>query len=137
MRMGYMAIWSDESVLQRPPSKDRERSQARYAQGPGCPYLRDRDLDCQALRRPKAQRGESLQPGKAPGKHPKMDEQVRKLLEEDLKVRPFVTFRERCDYVEAISGVSVSRSTMCRAIAQRRPSPGHLLISSRKPNLTA
>src|SRR4051812_30033916 len=63
MRMGYMAIWSDESVLQRPPSKDRGRSQARHAQGPGCPYLRDRDLDSQALRRPKAQRGESLQPG--------------------------------------------------------------------------
>ena len=47
-----------------------------------------------------------------------MDEQVRKLLEEDLKERPFVTLRERCDYVEAISGVSVSRSTMCRAIAR-------------------
>jgi len=66
----------------------------------------------------KAQRGEPLEPGKAPGKHPKMDEQVRKLLEEDLKERPFVTLRERCDYVEAISGVSVSRSTMCRAIAR-------------------
>jgi transposase len=47
-----------------------------------------------------------------------MDEQVRKLLEEDLKERPFVTLRERCDYVEAIGGVSVSRSTMCRAIAR-------------------
>jgi transposase len=66
----------------------------------------------------KAQRGESLEPGKAPGKRPKMDEKVSKLLEEDLKERPFVTLRERCDYVEAISGVSVSRSTMCRAIAR-------------------
>jgi transposase len=66
----------------------------------------------------KALRGESLEPAKAPGKPPKMDEQVRKLLEEDLKERPFVTLRERCDYVEAISGVSVSRSTMCRAIAR-------------------
>jgi transposase len=47
-----------------------------------------------------------------------MDKQVRKLLEEDLKERPFVTLRERCDYVEAMSGVSVSRSTMCRAIAR-------------------
>ena len=70
---------------------------------------------CTAL---KAQRGESLEPAKAPGKRPKMDERVRKLLEEDLKERPFVTLRERCDYVEAISGVSVSRSTMCRAIAR-------------------
>ena len=66
----------------------------------------------------KAQRGEPLEPGKAPGKRPKMDERGRKLLEEDLKERPFVTLRERCDYVEAISGVSVSRSTMCRAKAQ-------------------
>ncbi len=66
----------------------------------------------------KAQRGEPLEPGKAPGKRPKMDKQVRKLLEEDLKERPFVTLRERCDYVEAISGVSVSRSTMCRTIAR-------------------
>jgi transposase len=66
----------------------------------------------------KAQRREPLEPGKAPGKRPKMDEPVRKLLEEDLKERPFVTLRERCDYVEAISGLSVSRSTMCRAIAR-------------------
>jgi transposase len=66
----------------------------------------------------KAQRGEPLEPGKAPGKRPKMDEPVGKLLEEDLKERPFVTLQERCDYVEAISGVSVSRSSMCRAIAR-------------------
>jgi|SRR3712207_176733 len=66
----------------------------------------------------KAQRGESLEPAKAPGKRPKMDERLRKLLEGDLKERPFVTLRERCDYVEAISGLSVSRSTMCRAIAR-------------------
>jgi len=66
----------------------------------------------------KAQRGEPLEPAKAPGKRPKMDERVSKLLEEDLKERPFVTLRERCDYVEAISGISVSRSTMCRAIAR-------------------
>src|SRR3712207_3083027 len=66
----------------------------------------------------KAQRGESLAPGKAPGKRPKMDERLRKLLEEDLKERPFVTLQQRCEYVEAVSGVSVSRSTMCRAIAR-------------------
>ena len=66
----------------------------------------------------KAQKGEPLEPAKAPGKRPKMDERLRKLLEEDLNERPFVTLRERCDYIEAISGVSVSRSTMCRAIAR-------------------
>jgi transposase len=66
----------------------------------------------------KAQKGEPLEPGKAPGKRPKMDERVGKLLEEDLKQYPFATLRERCEYVRAVSGVSVSRSTMCRAIAR-------------------
>jgi transposase len=66
----------------------------------------------------KAQRGEPLEPGKAPGKRPKMDERLSKLLKEDLKERPFATLRERCDYVKAISGLSVSRSTMCRVIAR-------------------
>ena len=66
----------------------------------------------------KAQRGEPLEPGKAPGKRPKMDQKVRKLLEEDLHEHPFVTLQQRCEYVEAISGISVSRSTMCRAIAR-------------------
>ena len=108
----------DESVLQRPPSEDRGRPQARYVQGPGGPYLRGRDLATVKRYATKAQRGEPLEPGKAPGKRPKMDERVRKLLEEDLKERPFVALRERCDYVEAIGGVSVSRSTMCRAIAR-------------------
>ena len=69
----------------------------------------------------KARRGESLRPGKAPGKPPKMDQPVSKLLEEDLKERPFATLRERCEYVEVVSGVSVSRSTMCRAIARIGP----------------
>jgi transposase len=66
----------------------------------------------------KARRGEPLEPGKAPGKRPKIDERAKKLLEDDLEERPFATLRERCDYVRAVSGVSVSRSTMCRAIAR-------------------
>src|SRR5918998_3988279 len=56
----------------------------------------------------KAQKGEPLEPGKALGRRPKMDERVGKLLEEDLKERPFATLRERCEYVRAVSGVSVS-----------------------------
>jgi len=66
----------------------------------------------------KAQKGEPLEPAKAPGKVPKIDERLSKVLEEDIKEHPFVTLRERCDYLEAISGVSVSRSTMCRSIAR-------------------
>src|SRR4029450_2831364 len=54
-------------------------------------------------------RGESLEPGTPPGKRPKIPQRVGKPLEEDLKERPFVTLRERCEYVRAVSGVSVSR----------------------------
>ena len=66
----------------------------------------------------KAHRGESLAPKKRPGSAPKLGQKAMKLLEDDLTERPFVSLQERCDYMEAISGISVSRSTMCRAIAR-------------------
>jgi transposase len=66
----------------------------------------------------KAQRGESLAPKKRPGSAPKLDEKASTLLEDDLQERPYLTLQDRCDYIEAITGVSVSRSTMCRAIAR-------------------
>jgi transposase len=69
----------------------------------------------------KAQREESLAPKKRPGSAPKLDEKAMKLLEEDLEERPYLTLQERRDYVEAVSGISVSRSTMCRAIARIGP----------------
>ncbi|MEW6638138.1 MAG: helix-turn-helix domain-containing protein, partial [Actinomycetota bacterium] len=69
----------------------------------------------------KVERGESLAPKKRPGSAPKLDENARKLLEDALKERPFVTLRERCNYIEAMTGISVSRSTMCRAIARIGP----------------
>ncbi len=69
----------------------------------------------------KAHRGESLAPKKRPGSAPKLDDRAMKLLEEDLKERPFTTLQVRCDYVEAMTGLSVSRSTMCRAIARIGP----------------
>src|SRR5215212_4787081 len=120
MRLGGDASYSHESILGGP---QREDSRCR-------PWTRDVQSKEEAVRTfgvgissikryvQKAQRGESLEPGKAPGKRPKMDKRVSKLLEEDLKECPFVTLSERCEYVEAISGISVSRSTMCRAIAR-------------------
>jgi transposase len=65
-----------------------------------------------------AEEGRPLAPKKRPGSAPKLDEKAMKLLEEDLKKRPFVSLRERCEYVGAVTGLSVSRSTMCRAIAR-------------------
>ena len=69
----------------------------------------------------KAHRAESLAPMKRPGSAPKLDEKARKLLEDDLREGPFATLQDRCDYLEAITGLSVSRSTMCRAIARIGP----------------
>src|SRR5215216_7406942 len=66
----------------------------------------------------KAGRGESLVPKKSPGPAPKLDEKANKLLEDDLVERPFASLQDRCDYMETVTGLSVSRSTMCRAIAR-------------------
>jgi transposase len=44
----------------------------------------------------KSRQGRSLSPGKALGKRPKMGELAGKLLEEDLKERPFVTLTVLC-----------------------------------------
>jgi len=66
----------------------------------------------------KADRGESLAPKKRPGSLPKLGEKARKLLEEDLQERPYLTLQDRCEYIELMTGLSVSRSTMCRAITR-------------------
>ena len=66
----------------------------------------------------KANRGEPLSPKKSPGSAPKLDEKATKLLEEDLKERPYATLQERRDYIRVLAGLSVSRSTVCRAVAR-------------------
>jgi transposase len=66
----------------------------------------------------KANRGEALAPKKSPGSAPKLDEKDIKLLEEDLNERPYATLQERRDYIHVLTGLSVSRSTICRAIAR-------------------
>jgi transposase len=60
--------------------------------------------------------GRSLAPKKRPGSKPKIDERSSKLLEEDLKERPFITLQQRCEYLRTIASLEVSRSTVCRAI---------------------
>ena len=63
-----------------------------------------------------AQKGHSLSPKESPGKRRKLDERAMKLLEEDLKERPFVILQQRCDYLRAVAGLEVSRSVVCRTI---------------------
>ena len=68
-----------------------------------------------------AEEGGSLAPKRRPGSAAKLDDGAMKLLEEDLGKRPFLSLRERCEYIGAVTGLSVSRSTMCRAIARIGP----------------
>jgi transposase len=60
--------------------------------------------------------GRSLSPGKAPGKRPLLDEKARRLLEADLKERPFARLSDRQEYLKKVAGVSVSESTLSRAL---------------------
>ena len=113
-----MRTWPYERLLGRPQMEDSLRRGRRHAQGPGGPHLLREPLLSVKRYVEKAQRGELLAPKKRPGSAPKLDEKAMKLLEEDLKERPYLTLQERRDYVEAVSGISVSRSTMCRAIAR-------------------
>jgi transposase len=63
-----------------------------------------------------AEEGRSLTPKKRPGSKPKLDERASKMLEEDIKERPFITLQQRCEYLRTIASLEVSRSTVCRAI---------------------
>lgn len=62
--------------------------------------------------------GRSLSPGKAPGKKPKLDEKARRLLEADVEERPFAKLEQRQEYLQKVAGVSVSESTLSRALRQ-------------------
>jgi transposase len=62
--------------------------------------------------------GRSLSPGKAPGKKPKLDESARRLLEADVEERPFAKLEHRREYLKKVAGISVSESTLSRALRQ-------------------
>jgi transposase len=58
----------------------------------------------------------TLEPSKAPGKEPKLDQKARKLLLEDLRERPWATHSQRTEFLFATCGVSVSEATVCRTL---------------------
>jgi transposase len=60
--------------------------------------------------------GRSLSPGKAPGKRPLLDQKARRRLEADVEERPFAKLKDRREYLQKVAGVSVSESTLSRAI---------------------
>jgi transposase len=63
-----------------------------------------------------AEEGKSLIPRKAPGKKSKLGESGMRLLEEDLRAGPTVTYGQRAEYLFKLLGVKVSEPTICRAI---------------------
>src|SRR5687768_161999 len=59
----------------------------------------------------------TLEPRKAPGRAPKLDEKARKLLVEDLEQRPWATHSQRAaQFLFATCGVRVSEATICRTL---------------------
>src|SRR5215216_5475762 len=60
----------------------------------------------------------TLEPRKAPGKRPKLDEKARKLLLEDLEERPWATHSQRAEFLFALCGVRVSEAMVCRAVGR-------------------
>jgi transposase len=67
-----------------------------------------------------AEEGRPLAPKnkKRPGLRPKLDEAARRLLEEDLEERPAATLRQRREFLRAVAGLSVSESTVSRALGR-------------------
>ena len=64
----------------------------------------------------------TLEPRKAPGKKPKLDQKTTKLLLEDLQERPWATHSQRAEFLFAVGGVRVSEATGCRAVGRLRRS---------------
>jgi transposase len=63
-----------------------------------------------------AEEGRPLAPKKGPGLRPKLDGAARRLLEEDLEKRPAATLHQRREFLSRVAGVSVSESTVSRAL---------------------
>src|SRR3712207_1643597 len=61
-----------------------------------------------------ARQGNSLAPKKRPGRTPKADEKVKKLLNDHMKKRPTATIAERIGFLQSITGERLSYSTIRR-----------------------
>jgi transposase len=60
----------------------------------------------------------TLEPRKAPGRVPKLDEKATRLLAKDLQERPWATHSQRAQFLFAVSGVRVSEATVCRVVGR-------------------
>jgi transposase len=74
----------------------------------------------------------TLAPSKRSGRRPKLDERAIKLLEKDLKEKPWATHSQRREFLFAICGVRVSEATVCRALKRLSHSRKKIQSSRRK-----
>src|SRR5215212_8868027 len=108
-----------ERLLGRSAQEDRRSPRPRHHQERGRPLLRGQSLLGQALRQAGREEGRPLTPKKRPGLKPELDEAARRLLEEDLEERPAATtLRQRREFLRAVAGLSVSESTVSRALGR-------------------
>jgi transposase len=63
-----------------------------------------------------AQRGESLKPGKGSGRPPKVGDNEKRLLKEDMRERPTATIRERRLFLESLTAKTFSDPTVRRLL---------------------
>jgi transposase len=73
----------------------------------------------------------TLQPRKAPGKEPKLDEKAMTLLLEDLEQRPWATYFQRAEFLFAACGVRISEATVCRSVGRLQRSRKKIRKGSR------
>jgi transposase len=120
--MLHRVWWRYESVLVGPQEEDSRIGEEGRPQGRDRPALRGRSRYGQALLCKQLGERGTLLARKAPGKRPKLDEKATKLLMEDIEERPWATHSQRVEFLFALSGVSVSEATVCRAVGRLRRS---------------
>ena len=118
MNLVHEPSWGDGRLFGRSQKEDsRSRGGAPHEQERGRSRFRGEPLLGQAVREGGARRAFALAgEGRAPGKRPTLDEKARKLLEADVEERPFAKLKHRQEYLQKAAGVSVSESTLSRAI---------------------
>jgi hypothetical protein len=119
MRLVSESSWDDGCLFGRPEKEDsRGRPAAAHDKERCRPRFRGEPLLSQALREGRVRRALPYA-GEGPRQEAQeLDEKARRLLEADLKERPFAKLADRREYLKKVAGVSVSESTLSRALRQ-------------------
>jgi transposase len=117
MRLVRESLWGDGCLFRRSQKEDSP-SPNRAAHENKSEAARTFGVSLSSVKRyaKAVSEGRSLSPGKAPGKRPLLDEKARRLLEADVQERPFAKLADRQEYLQKVAGVSVSESTLSRAL---------------------